>query len=39
MAGKKFYAVKVGKRPGIYTSWCVCLLQLMTVQTGRGFEV
>lgn len=29
MAGKKFYAVKNGRKPGIYTSWDDCKSQVM----------
>ena len=34
MGKKKFYAVKVGRKPGIYQSWDECKAQ---VSTSRGF--
>ena len=41
MAKKKYYAVKVGKKPGIYLTWDECKLQIegYRVKNIKGFKL
>lgn len=40
MAKKKYYAVKVGKKPGIYLTWDECKMQIEGVsgEKHKGFQ-